>query len=164
MLNLQSGLIFNWILTETSCFLKHGLSLTVCVGTQPFFLFFIFFKQSVVFIRFGKFNITRYYISLQLSLFFSFFGPSGWKRSQTEHKHLLFQVFLHKKADRFKKKKRVDFLWQTKNQEHAHNPEACTSTIIHLNIKYTASHALTSQHQTDLTDASDDVMDKKPCS
>lgn len=139
MLNLQSGLIFNWIPTET--FLKHGLSLTVCVGTQPFFFFF-FFKQSVVFIRFRKFNITRYYISLQLSLFFFFLGPLAEKDLKLSFNISCFKCSCTQK--RFVSKKRVDFLWQTKNQEHAHNPEACTSTTIHLNIKYTASHALTS--------------------
>lgn len=160
MLNLQSGLIFNWIPTET--FLKHGLSLTVCVGTQPFFFFGFLFKQSVVFIRFRKFNITRYYISLQLSLFFFFWALWLKKISNWALTSPVSSVPAHKSGSF--QKKRVDFLWQTKNQEHAHNPEACTSTTIHLNIKYTATHALTSQHQTELTDASDDVMDKKPCS
>lgn len=161
MLNLQSGLIFNWIPTETSCFLKHGLSLTVCVGTQPGF--FCFFLNSLSCLS-DSGNLTWLGTIFHFSYLFFFFFWALWLKKISDWALTSPVSSVPAQKSGSFKKKRVDFLWQTKNQEHAHNPEACTSTIIHLNIKYTASHALTSQHQTDLTDASDDVMDKKPCS
>lgn len=130
MLNLQSGLIFNWIPTET--FLKHGLSLTVCVGTQPFFFLVFFFKQSVVFIRFRKFNITRYYISLQLSLFFFFWALWLKKISNWALTSPVSSVPAHKSGSFQKKKSWLSLA----NKE----PRACTQPwgmhIYHNTLKY----------------------------